>query len=366
MLEVAARSRLGAFTLDTAFTTDGAPVTALFGRSGAGKSSVIAVVAGLVRPDAGRVVLDGQPLFDAAAGIDLPSPRRRVGVVFQDARLFPHMTVRDNLLYGWRRATAGRQFDLDHVVEPLGIGALLGRRPAALSGGEKQRVAIGRALLASPRLLLMDEPLASLDGERKAELLPLLAQLPHAFRIPVVYVSHAIDEVLRLADRLVLVDRGTVVAAGTVEEVANRADFAQIAAMDGGPDAFTVIAATILGHDDAGGQTRLAFGGGTMTVPHLPGEPGARVRLRIAAGEVILALAPPTGLSVRNVIPARIAALHDAGGMVDVLLDAGGPLRARVSRSARDELALRPGLEVYALIKSAAMAGSVGLRGPLA
>ena len=362
MLEVAARSQLGAFALDVAFTTDDAPVTALFGRSGAGKSSIIAAVAGLLRPDAGRVLLDGQSLFDAEKRIDLPPPARRVGVVFQDARLFPHMSVRANLLYGWRRRTGDRKLDLAQVIEPLGIAHLLERRPATLSGGEKQRTAIGRALLANPLLLLMDEPLASLDGERKAELLPLLAQLPHAFKIPVIYVSHALDEVLRLADRLVLLDQGRVLAAGTVEEVANRSDFAQIAALEGGPDAFTVTAATIESQDEAGGQTRLSFGGGVMTVPHMPGSAGSRVRLRIVANDVMLALAPPTGLSVRNVIAARIAAVTETADMVDVMLDAGGPLRARITRAARAELNLKPGMTVYALIKSAAMAGSVGLR----
>jgi molybdate transport system ATP-binding protein len=361
MLEVAARSQLGAFALDASFATGDAPVTALFGRSGAGKSSVIAAIAGLIRPNAGRIALDGQVLFDAEQRITVPPSRRRIGVVFQDARLFPHMTVRNNLLYGWRRAATDRNLGLDQVIEPLGIGPLLDRRPATLSGGEKQRVAIGRALLANPRLLLMDEPLASLDGERKAELLPLLIRLPHVFRTPVVYVSHALDEVLRLADRLVLLDRGKVLAEGAVEDVANRTDFAQIAALEGGPDAFTVIAATIQNHDNASGQTRLAFGGGTMTVPHLSGEVGSRVRLRIAAGDVMLALTPPTGLSVRNVIAAHIASLHETAGMVDVMLDAGGPLRARVTRPARDELDLRPGLAVYALIKSAAMASNAGL-----
>ena len=158
---------------------------------------------------------------------------------------------------GARGGGGARNFDT--VIEPLGIGGLLDRRPATLSGGERQRVAIGRAVLANPRLLLMDEPLASLDGERKAELLPLLAQLPRVFKIPIVYVSHAVDEVLRLADRIVLLDAGRVIAAGPVEEVANRPDFARIAARDGGPDAFTVISATIVAHDVAEAQTRLVI-----------------------------------------------------------------------------------------------------------
>ena len=356
MLEVEAQARLGAFILDTRFATHDAPVTALFGRSGAGKSSVIAAIAGLLRPQSGRIVAGDDVLFDSSRHIDLPPARRRVGVVFQDSRLFPHMDVRDNLLYGQRRARNADGPAIDAVIEPLGIGALLDRRPATLSGGERQRVAIGRAVLARPRLLLMDEPLASLDGERKAELLPLLESLPGTFGIPILYVSHAVDEVLRLADRLVLIDGGTAVAEGPVEEVANRADFAHIAARDGGPDAFSVIAATIASHDAAEAQTRLAFAGGTLTVPRVAGQVGERVRLRIAASEVILASLPPTNLSVRNAIAAKVVALEDVRGMIDVTLDAGGPLRARISRAARAELRLVPGQSVYALIKSAALA----------
>jgi molybdate transport system ATP-binding protein len=356
VLEVEIRARLDDFALDVAFSSAGAPVTALFGRSGAGKSSIISMVAGLLRPDTGRVLLDERPLFDSARRIEVPPARRRIGVVFQDARLFPHMSVRANLLYGWRRVGGANGPGLDRVIDPLGIGPLLDRRPGTLSGGEKQRVAIGRAILANPRLLLMDEPLASLDGERKAELLPLLAQLPSVFRIPIVYVSHAVDEVLRLADRIVLIDAGRVVAAGSVEEVANRPDFARIAALTGGPDAFSVISATVVGYDIADAQTRLSFAGGSLTVPRIAAEPGARVRLRVAAGEVMLALAPPIGLSVRNIIPARVSALEDTGGMIDVTLDVGVPLRARISRAARTDLGLAPGMPVYALIKSAALA----------
>jgi len=358
LLEFEARARRGAFALDARFATHDAPVTALFGRSGAGKSSVIAAIAGLLRPQAGRIVAGGEVLFDAARRIDLPPARRRVGVVFQDSRLFPHMDVRANLLYGQRRARGAAGPALDAVIEPLGIGPLLDRRPATLSGGERQRVAIGRALLARPRLLLMDEPLASLDGERKAELLPLLERLPRAFAIPILYVSHAVDEVLRLADRLVLIDAGRTVAEGPVEEVANRADFAHIAAREGVPDAFSVIAATIESHDAAEAQTRLAFAGGALTVPRIAGHAGERVRLRIPASEVILAQQLPHGLSVRNAIAARVTALEDVRGMIEVTLDAGGPLKARISRAARAELSLAPGATIYALIKSAALTRS--------
>lgn len=356
-LEVDIERQLGAFRLQAAFATMNAAVTALFGRSGAGKSSLIAAIAGLLRPDRGRIAMDGMVLFDRSARRDLAPRRRRIGLVFQDGRLFPHYSVRGNLLYGLERVVPeDRRLGFDQVVEPLGIAHLLDRRPSTLSGGEKQRVAIGRALLASPRLLLMDEPLASLDGERKAELLPLIAQLPREFGIPIVYVSHSVGEILRLADRLVLIEDGRVVVAGDLEDVTARADFAKIAAIAGDEEPFTVIATTVLDHDDALGQTRLSFVGGTLTLPRLPEATGYRVRLRIAAGDVIIALDHPPGLSVRNVVTGRVVALDDAGNLVDVTLDIGCPLRARITREARRELALEPGKPVFALIKSAAIA----------
>jgi molybdate transport system ATP-binding protein len=353
MLDVSLGKRHGDFRIDVAFQSDGAMVTALFGRSGSGKTSVIDMVAGLVRPDEGRVVVDERVLFDSEKRIDLPPARRRIGYVFQEGRLFPHYTVKGNLLYGMERTTvAERLIRFDSVVEVLGIASLLDRRPGKLSGGEKQRVAIGRALLTSPRLLLMDEPLASLDGARKAELLPFIARLPGQFGIPILYVSHAMDEVLRLADHLVLMDSGRMADCGTVEEVMSRPSFA---AVSGGQDLANVITATVAKNDPLHGTTHLAFPGGVIRVPLLTVEPGLRLRVRIDAGDVMLALTKPTGLSVQNIFPAQVTSLRSDRGLVDVGLDLGCSLQARISEQACADLGLEIGLSLYALVKTAAI-----------
>lgn len=225
MLEIRLRKRLGDFRIDAAFSTEVAGVTALFGTSGAGKTSVINMVAGLIPPDDGLVAVNGLMLFDSSQSLDLPPERRRCGYVFQDGRLFPHLTVKANLTYGMRLVPRSERYvSFEQVVELLGIVHLLARRPAKLSGGEKQRVAIGRALLTSPSLLLMDEPLASLDAARKGEVLPFIARLPREFSIPILYVSHSLDEILNLADTVVLLESGKVVATGSVEDLMSRLD----------------------------------------------------------------------------------------------------------------------------------------------
>jgi molybdate transport system ATP-binding protein len=220
MLDIQVVRQIGIFRVDAAFQTQDAGITALFGASGTGKTSVINMVAGLSRPDKGRIVVEDRVLFDSDRGIDLPPEKRSIGYIFQDGRLFPHLTVRGNLTYGMKLTPPSRRYiGLDQAVDLLGIEPLLDRRPAKLSGGEKQRVAIGRALLTSPRLLLMDEPLSSLDGARKEEVLPFIAKLPRAFSIPVLYVTHSIDEIQRLADWLVLMEAGKSIAVGDVGEM---------------------------------------------------------------------------------------------------------------------------------------------------
>jgi molybdate transport system ATP-binding protein len=246
MLEVDIEHRLGAFELDIHFCS-GRGLTALFGRSGAGKTSVVNAIAGLVRPNRGRIVVDGVVLVDTERGIRAPAHRRRVGYVFQESRLFPHLTVRQNLLFGrWFARGFAPAAPLDDVVDLLGIGALLDRRPGQLSGGEKQRVAIGRALLAGPRLLLMDEPLASLDARRKDEILPYIERLRDQTSVPIVYVSHAVAEVTRLASTIVLISDGRVRAVGPVQEVMGRAELYPMA---GRFEAGAVLAVRVAAHD---------------------------------------------------------------------------------------------------------------------
>ena len=353
MLDVAVTKRQGTCCIDVAFGAQAATVTALFGRSGAGKTSLIEMVAGLKQPDSGRIVLDGRTLFDAAAGLNVAPQRRRIGYVFQDGRLFPHFTVRSNLVFGRNRTPPSERFiDFAQVVDLLGIAPLLDRRPGKLSGGEKQRVAIGRALLTSPRLLLMDEPLASLDGARKAELLPFIAKLCTKFRLPIVYVTHSVEEVLGLADHLVLVDQGRILASGPLEEVMALPDFALAA---GKTQLTSVLRAAVDRHDATQGTTVLTFAGGAVRIPSVSVAQGRQVRLRIDAGNVILALAEPHGLSVQNVLPARIADIRPYGGLIDVLLDVGSPLHAEITPQACSAMGLAVGMPLFALIKSASI-----------
>ncbi len=355
MLDLSIRRRQGDFQVDVALQS-GPGVTALFGRSGSGKSSVINMVAGLARPDAGHIRVDGKVLFDSGAGIDLAPERRRLGYVFQDSRLFPHLSVNGNLTFGMNRlAPSQRRVGFDAVVDVLGIGHLLDRRPGGLSGGERQRVAIGRALLASPRILLMDEPLAALDGSRKAELLPFIARLSRQFAIPILYVSHSMDEVLRLADTLVLMDEGQAKAVGPVESLMARTD---LRPLTGRYEAGAVIRATVAGHDATYGITRLDFSGGVLQVAKTDLPVGTAVRLRIHARDVSIAIDPPSRISMRNVLPAQVKSVSAAEGwLVDVVLDCGGTdIWAQITAAAQASLCLRPGMRAVALIKALTIA----------
>jgi len=345
MLSVRLAKRFGEFQLDAAFEIEGPKITALFGRSGAGKSSIVRLLAGLDRPDSGAVLLDGRELTD------LPAHRRRIGLVFQDGRLLPHYSVRGNLLFGFERA-AERLIAFDEVVALLGLEGLLNRRPGTLSGGEKQRVAIGRALLSSPQLLLMDEPLAALDGARKAELLPYIAGLAERFHLPILYVSHDPDEILRIANHMVLLEAGRVLAEGGVEQVMSRPEFAAAA---GSRSLLSVVGAVVEGHDTERHTTCLSFAGGKMAVPLLDLPAGSPVRAQIKADHVILARGLVPGLSVRNQLPGRVVALTPMGGMIDVLLDVGCPLHAELTYESCRELQLAPGMAITALVKSAAI-----------
>jgi molybdate transport system ATP-binding protein len=302
--------------------------------------------------------VDGEVLFSAEDGVDVPTERRRLGYVFQEGRLFPHYSVRGNLIYGRRRGARGAAVSVDAVVALLGLEALLDRRPGDLSGGEKQRVAIGRALLAEPRLLLMDEPLASLDMARKAEIMPFIERLRDELRIPIIYVSHAMEEIVRLADTLVLMSAGRVAAVGPVEDLTSRLD---LRPLTGRHEAGAVIRATVAGHDVTYGLSELAFPGGRLRVSHVALPLGSRVRARIRARDVALATTRPTGISFRNVFPARITEIAaDRAPIVDIKLDIGTAaqpvaLWARITARAVQELQLAPGREVFALVKTVAL-----------
>ncbi len=352
MIDLSIRKQLGEFGLDVSFSVPEQGLTALFGRSGAGKTSVIAAIAGLLRPDEGHIRVSGRTLFDSASGEDVPVHRRRVGYVFQEGRLFPHLSVRDNLLYGQRRSpVVNRRIDLDEILELLGIAALLGRRPRDLSGGEKQRVAIGRALLAQPEVLLMDEPLASLDAPRKREILPYLERLRDELRVPIVYVSHAIEEVVRLANLVVVLDSGRVAAAGTPEELGERLDLRPLL---GEFESGAVIDASMEAYDAVFDLSTLAFDGGRLRVPGNAGVIGAKVRVRVRARDVSLATQKPVDISVQNIFEGSVEQVaEEPGAYAELKLRVGNTrFLSRVTRESVSRLGLRTGSRVFLLVKS--------------
>ena len=350
-LSVAIRHRQGAFTLDAAFESGGR-LTALFGPSGSGKSTLVNLIAGLQRPDEGRIVVDGRTLADTAGRIFVPAHRRRIGYVFQDARLFPHLTVRQNLRYGrFFTPAAERYAEFERVVDMLGIGGLLDRRPSRLSGGEKQRVAIGRALIASPRLILMDEPLASLDEPRRAEILPYVERLRDEMAIPIVYVSHSIAEVARLATDVVALSAGRVVAAGPAAQVLSRLDLLPQEDRD---EAGALVDFEVAGHEDGFGLTVLNSAGGEWRVPRLDIPVGQRIRARVRARDVMVATEEPRSISALNVLRGTVADVASGSGSdALVAIDCGGErILARVTRRSVELLGLAPGRPVYALVKA--------------
>ncbi len=343
-LRVAVEHSFRGATLAAAFEAPTPGVIALFGPSGAGKSSLMLAIAGLLRADRARVELDNVSLHT------LPPEQRRIGMVFQEGRLFPHMSVASNLRYGLRRAGPGR-LGFGDVVDLLVLGKLLARRPQTLSGGERQRTAIGRALLSQPRLLLMDEPLSALDQPRRDEILPYLARLRGALGIPIVYASHALDEVMRLADTVVLLQAGRVAACGPLGEVAT--DLRLVLA--GREGAGGVLRGQVAAHEPERRLTAIACGADLVWVPLTDAPVGAGVRLLVPAREVILALDPPRNISVNNVLPAVIidVAADEPGHAALVSLElGGGQLLARVTLDAAGRLGLRPGKQVLALVKA--------------
>jgi len=342
------------FSLAVDLTLPGRGITALFGHSGSGKTTCLRAMAGLERAADGYFAIGDEVWQDEAAGRFVPTHQRTLGVVFQEASLFPHLSVRGNMEFGQKRAsTAGLRFALPEIAELLGIDHLLGRNPAQLSGGERQRVAIARALLAGPQILLMDEPLAALDLKRKLEILPYLERLHRELAIPIIYVSHAPDEVARLADHLVLLDDGKVVASGRLNEVLSRIDLPSAFADDAG----VVIEARIAAHE-ADDLTRLEFPGGAIFVSRHDEPAGTFLRCRIHARDVSLALVPQVHTSILNCVSAVVVDLAPTAtpGHVLVKLDvAGEPLLARITRRSAERLEIRPGLALRAQIKAVAL-----------
>ncbi|WP_320201453.1 molybdenum ABC transporter ATP-binding protein [Agrobacterium sp. rho-13.3] len=348
------KHRLGSFTLDANLST-GKGVTALFGRSGSGKTSVIRIIAGLTKPEHGRIELDGEVLADSQKRLLVPCHKRRFGYVFQEARLFPHLTVEQNLHYGWRfSGKTAEQTESAKIIDMLGIGDLLKRRPEKLSGGEKQRVAIGRALLSSPRLLLMDEPLAALDEARKAEIIPYLERLRDETKIPIIYVSHSVSEVSRLADTIVVMKDGKVDVAGPAAEILSRPTFSTHLERR---EAGSILSGRVAAFDTTHSLASIELTGVTLHVPAPSAAVGKQVRVHIPARDVMLATVKPEGLSALNILQGHIAEITlSDDGMAMVQVDCGGDIvLSRITSLSVERLALEPGKPIFAIVKSAAL-----------
>jgi molybdate transport system ATP-binding protein len=329
-------------------------ITAIFGPSGSGKTTALNCIAGLVSPDAGEVVLRGRPLFSSARGVKLAPESRRVGYVFQDGLLFPHLSVRGNILYGYKRTPpALRRIAPTTLIELLELAPLLDRRPGTLSGGEAQRVALARALATSPDVLLLDEPLASLDAALRGRVLRYLKTLHRELAIPMVYVSHALSEVLFLADWAVVLSRGNVVAQDRPYRILYQASvkpLVELASLE------NLLEAEVLGHRPRSGLTEVRTQGGpTLWVPQVERTPGDPLTLALRAADILLATEAPKGLSARNIIRATVSALEALGSAVLVIADAGRPLLVEITPEARESLGLRPGLEVFLIVKSSSI-----------
>jgi molybdate transport system ATP-binding protein len=356
MLTVEVRKQRGSFALDAKFELPTPGVVALFGRSGSGKSTLVNVIAGLLEADSGRVRLDDWELLDTERHINVPPERRGIGYVFQDSRLFPHLTVAGNLRYGQKRATREPYVSFEAVTALLDLNPLLGRRVHQISGGERQRVAIGRALLSQPRLLLLDEPLAALDAARREEVLPYLETLRDRLAIPMVYVSHDFDEVLRLATHVVLLVSGAAVAQGEIGEMSLDPNLRAII----GPDEVgAIVDGAVLGRDPGDGLTRVQVGGGELKVQAIGFARGDKLRVQLLARDIIVATRPPAHLSVRNALAGSIVEITSDDAQSDLIaIDVGGTkVMARITKAATRELALKAQLPVWALVKAVSLRG---------
>ena len=354
MLSVNITKAFGSFRLETQFEVEEGSITAIFGKSGAGKTSTINAIAGLTRPDVGVIQIGNTTLFDQNLRINLPIYKRQIGYVFQDDRLFPHMTVRNNLIYGTpKNRDVANSLNLTDITGLLELAPLLERRPRSLSGGEKQRVAIGRALLSDPKLLLMDEPLASIDVQHRFEILPFIQRVREKTGITIIYVTHALEEVIFIADQIILLSEGQVTAQGTVEEIMSRLD---LHPMTSRFDAGAVISATYSGYDREFDLGELSFDGGILRIAGLNAEIGILLRAHIRARDVSLMLDKPKDTSVLNVFKGELIEIrHEDGPQLDLLINIGTPLIARITRKSLNDLNLDIGSKVYAMIKAVAI-----------
>lgn len=350
MLEFRAIKKHPGFTLDASFMCDTGMVTTLFGKSGSGKTSIINMIAGLQHPDAGRIAVGDKLLFDSYQNVNIPTPKRNAGYIFQDGRLFPHMSVESNLRYGIPKGGfAPEQFK--KITELLGVEDLLARRPHKLSGGEKQRVAIGRALLSSPDFMLMDEPLSALDSARKNELIPFIGRMVEKFRMPVVYVTHSLDELLALGDNVVLMNDGSCVDSGSVEDVVSKPENMQILGLTG---RVSVLKAVAVDTSEASGIIRLEEK--KLLIPTSQYKSGTKLRVTVRSEDVTLSVRKPEGLSARNIMKGIVQSLNETeDGAVSIKIDIGVTIYATITKEAVSELKIENGIDVYIILKTMAL-----------
>ena len=354
MLKVSIKHEFPSLTIDIQFEGEQNCITALFGKSGSGKTSILNMISGLVKPDYGYIEIDNDIILDTNNNIFTPPQKRNIGYIFQDSRLFPHLNVLSNLKYGINTVNAKHPvIQIDKVIDTLKLENLLDRKTSNLSGGEKQRVAIGRALLTCPRLLLMDEPLASIDAQMRAEIFPFVEDLQNKFKMTILYVSHSIEEVIRLADKMLLISEGKKEAQGDVEQIMSRLD---LYPLTGRFDAGAVISAKVEGFDKRFELLSLSFKGGTLLVnaPNLP--IGKHVRTHIRSRDVSLSLNVPSKNSILNIFKGNIIDINlDGGPQVEIKVDIGVALIARITRKSYEEMHLSIGSSVYTMIKAVAI-----------
>ena len=356
-LEIAVANQIGDFRLDVGFKTS-AGVTALFGPSGAGKSTLVQMIAGLRRPNSGSIRIGGDVVFDSRNGINCRPERRRVGMVSQRPNLFPHLNVKRNLTYAnWAGGRGSNAAELERIINLLGIEELLSRYPANLSGGEAQRVAIGRALLSDPAILLLDEPLSSLDSARKQEILPWLEHLRDDAELPILYVSHSLDEITRIADTMIVLDQGSVVAQGSLGSVLAQVELDAVTGID---EAGAVLEGVVGAYDDQSGLITVEVSAQSVYVADDQLQSGHKIRLRIRARDVAISLQIMPKISIRNQLSCVVDAMWDVSAShVELVMKLGDQwLRARLTKAAVTELELKPGTEVVALIKTMALTKS--------
>ena len=358
MMTVDFQKTLGTFTLSATFAATSGRMTALFGRSGAGKTTLIDCLAGLTRPDTGEIINHGRVFYDAQKAINLAVQDRRVGYVFQEPRLFPHLSVKANLMFGAGRKqrSVEAQIGVEELLDLLGLHPLLTRLPHSLSGGERQRVALGRALLSDPEILLLDEPVSALDQARSGEILSFLQTLKGRLNIPMILVTHRVEDLLRVADDLVLIDNGKVIAAGPLADVASEAGFQSILGDDG---AGSVFAMTVRNHRRTDHLSTLGFASGDLFVPLIEAAVGEHVHVRIKATDVAIAKDRPANISMLNILPAEVVEILGwQSGQINLRLrlPGGDVLWARITAKSASDLKIAVGSYVYALIKAVALA----------